>query len=257
MNDEKQQYTWIYGIVPAEASLDELEHRRARIKTEVWVVELGDLAAIAGDAPPENDAKALRDQALAHARVLEAAIIDSPVVPFRFGNVIPGGDEAVGEELLDARHDEFAERLEKFKDYVQMTLKVNYDEDAVLRQIVDSQPEIAQLREQSRQGDEFATRDARVRLGEMIGNALEQLRQRDAADILDHLKPVSAAAIADELENEFMVLNAPFLVDRARLSEFEDAVEQVAEERRSHMRATLLGPMPAYNFLDMEQPAWA
>lgn len=257
MNDEKQQNTWMYGIVPGGASLEELERRRGRIKADVWVVELGDLAAIVSDAPPENDAKALRDQALAHARVLEAAIIDAPVVPFRFGNVVPGGDEAVGKELLEARHDEFVQRLEKLKNYVQMTLKINYDEDAVLRQIVDSQPEIAQLRERSRQGDEVTTRDARVRLGEMISNALEQLRQMDASDILDHLKSVSVAAIADDLENEFMVLNAPFLVDRGRLSEFEDAVEEVAEERRSRMRFTLLGPMPAYNFLDVEQPAWA
>jgi hypothetical protein len=256
MNDEKQQ-TWIYGIVPGGAFLEELEQRGERINADVWLVELGDLAAIVSDAPPENDAKALRDQALAHARVLEAAIIDAPVVPFRFGNVVPGGDEAVGHELLEARHDEFASQLEKLKNYIQMTLKVNYDEDAVLRQIIESRPEIAQLREQSRQGGEVTTRGARVRLGEMIGNALQQLREKDASDILGDLKQVSVAAMADDLENEFMVLNAQFLVDRGRLSEFEDAVEEVAEGRRSRMRFTLLGPLPAYNFLDMEQPAWA
>jgi hypothetical protein len=257
MKDEKQQKVWIYGIVPGGASLEELERRRERINADVWVVELGDLAAIVGDAPPENDAKALRDQALAHGRVLEAAIIDAPVVPFRFGNVVPGGDEAVGNELLETRHDEFAQQLEKFKNYIQMTLKVNYDEDAVLREVIESQPEIARLREQSRQGDEVTTRDARVRLGEMISNALQELRQQDAADILDHLKPVSVAAIADDLENEFMVLNAPFLVDRGRLTKFGAAVEKVAEDRRGRIRFTLLGPIPAYNFLDVEQPAWA
>jgi hypothetical protein len=257
MNDENQQNTWIYGIVPAGVSLEELEQRRERINADVWVVELGDLAAIVSSAPAENDAKALRDQALAHARVLEAAIIDAPVVPFRFGNVVPGGDEVIGNELLQARHDEFAQQLEKLKNYIQMTIKINYNEDAVLRQIIDSQPEIAQLREQSREGDEVTTRGARVRLGEMISNALQQLRQKDASDIIDHLKPVSVAAIADDLENEFMVLNGPFLVDRGRLSEFEDAVEEVAEGRRSRMRVTLLGPLPAYDFLDAEQPAWA
>jgi hypothetical protein len=257
MNDQKQQNTWIYGIVPAGVSLEELERRRRRINADVWVVELGDLAAIISDAPPENDAKALRDQALAHARVLEAAITDAPVVPFRFGNVVPGGDDVVANELLEARHDEFARQLEKLQNYIQMTLKINYDEDAVLRQVIDSQPEIAQLREQSRQGDEVTTRGARLRLGEMISNALQRLRQRDASDILAQLKPVSVAAIADDLENEFMVLNAPFLVDRARLSEFEDAVEKMAEDRWSRMRVTLLGPIPAYDFLDVEQPAWA
>jgi hypothetical protein len=257
MTDEKQENMWIYGIVPAGASLQEVEQRRERINADVWVVELADLAAIVSDAPPEDDAKALRDQALSHARVLEAAIVDAPVVPFRFGNVVPGGDEAVGNQLLEARHDEFARQLEKFKNYVQMTLKVNYDEDAVLRRIIDSQPEIAQLRDQARQGDEATTHGARVRLGEMISNALQHLRERDASDILGELKPVSVASVADDLENEFMVLNVPFLVDRGRLSEFEAAVEKVAEGRGTGLRVTLLGPLPAYSFLDAEQPAWA
>jgi Gas vesicle synthesis protein GvpL/GvpF len=257
MNDSKQQNTWVYGIVPAGASLDEVESRQERIGVDVWVVELGDLAAIVGDAPSEDDAKALRGQALAHARVLEAAILDAPVVPFRFGNVVPGDDEAVGRELLESRHDEFMAQLEKLKNYVQVTVKVSFDEQAVLRQILESNPDVEQLREQARQGDEMTTRDARVQLGEMISNALEELRQKDASEIIERLKPVSAAALTEELESEYMVLNAPFLVERDRLSEFEDTLEEIAEERRSRLKFTLLGPMPAYNFLDVEQPAWA
>jgi Gas vesicle synthesis protein GvpL/GvpF len=257
MNDSKQQSTWVYGIVAAGVSLDEVESRQESIGVNVWVVELGDLAAIVGDAPSQDDARALREQALAHARVLEAAILDAPVVPFRFGNVVPGDDEAVGRELLESRHDEFAAQLEKLKNYMQVVVKVTYDEQAVLRQILETNSDIAQLREEARQGDELTTRDARVRLGEMIGNALEELRQKDASDIVERVKAVSAAAIAEELESEYMVLNAPFLVERDRLSEFEAALEEVAEERGGRMKFTLLGPMPAYNFLDVEQPAWA
>jgi hypothetical protein len=257
MNDSTQQNTWVYGITAAGASLDEVESRQKRIGVDVWVVELGDLAAIVGDAPSEDDAKALRTQALAHARVLEAAILDAPVVPFRFGNVVPGGDEAVGYELLESRHDEFAAQLEKLNNYMQLVVKVIYDEQAVLRQILETNPDIAELREQARQGDEVTMRGARVQLGEMIGNALEELRQKDASDIIEHLKPVSAAAIAEELESEYMVLNAPFLVERGQLPEFEAALEEIAEERVSRIKFTLLGPMPAYNFLDVEEPAWA
>lgn len=257
MTEEQQQNTWIYGIVPAGVSLDELEERRDRIKADVWLVEVDDLAAIAGPAPAEDDAEALRNQALAHAQVLEAAIADAPVVPFRFGNVVPGDDDAVGRDLLEARHDEFVHQLERLKDYVQMTLKASYNDEAVLTQIIDANPQIAELRSEAGQGDEVTTRDARVRLGEMIGNALEQLRQQDASELLESLKPVSAAAIAEDLESEFMVLNAPVLVERGRVSEFEQTVEQAARERQDRMRFRLLGPMPAYNFLDIEEPAWA
>ena len=253
MNDTEQN-TWIYGVVPAGAALEEIE-RRDNLP-EVWVVEAGDLGAIVGNPPGEN-AKATRDQALAHARVLEAAIIDAPVVPMRFGIVVPGGDEGVGSDLLDARHDELTRLLRKFEDRVQMTLKVTYDDDTALREIVESEPEAVQLREQARQGSELETRNARVRLGELISNALEQRRERDKIDIFERLKPVSIAAVDEAIETEFMILNAPFLIERDRIEEFEEAVDEVAHQRQDRMHFTLLGPMPAFNFLEVEEPAWA
>jgi hypothetical protein len=253
MNDEKKN-VWVYGVVPAGAALEELERRGDRLP-EVWVVEAGDLAAIVGDAP-QGDGKGTRNQALAHSRVLEAAVVDAPVVPFRFGIMVPG-DQEVGSDLLDAYHDQLAERLKKVEGRVQMTLKVYYDENALLREIVENEPEIAELREAMGEGPEEATRDVRVRLGELVNNAVEQRRQRDSADILERLKPVSLAAVDEALEKEFMVLNAPFLVERDRQQEFEEAVEEVAQERQERMRFRLLGPMPAYNFIDVEEPAWA
>jgi hypothetical protein len=254
MNENETRQTWIYGIVPASASLKELE-RRDRLP-EVSLVETGDLAAIIGEKP-EDDARATRDQALAHARVLEAAIVDAPVVPMRFGTIVEGGDEEVGGELLEAHQDEFSELLKRFENHVQMTLKVSYREDAVLREILDSEPEAAQLREQSRKGPESATRDAKVQLGELISTALEQRRERDSADILERLKPVSVSAVADPIESEFMAMNMPFLVERDQVEKFEDAVEEVAGERQARMEFVLRGPMPVFSFLEMEEPAWA
>jgi hypothetical protein len=253
MNDE-QQDVWVYGVIPASVRLNEVE-RRGQDLPDVWVVETGDLGAIVGKAP-QNDEKGTRDQALAHARVLEAAVVDAPVVPFRFGVIVPSDNE-VGSDLLEANHDALAQHLERIDDRLQMTLKVYYRDDALLREIVENEPEIAQLREQMRDGSEEATRDVRVRLGELISNAVEQRRQVDAPEIVEHLKPVSLGAVDEGLEREFMVLNVPFLVERERQHEFEGAVEEVAKERQERMRFRLLGPMPPYNFIDVEQPAWA
>jgi Gas vesicle synthesis protein GvpL/GvpF len=253
MNEEKQRI-WVYGIVPLDASLEELERRRDRLP-EVWVVENGELAAIVGKAP-DGDGKGTRDQALAHARVLEAAVVDAPVVPCRFGIMVPG-DQAVDADLLEPYRDEFAQLLKRVESRIQMTLKVYYNEDVVLREIVDKEPEIAQLRKQMGEGPEEATRNIRARVGELVYNAVEQRRERDSADILERLKPASVAAVMEGLEKEFMLLNTPFLVERDRQQEFEDAVEEVAQERRERMHFRLLGPMPAYNFIDVEEPAWA
>ena len=252
--DQKRETVWLYGVVPAGAKLEELKRRRDRLPSDIRTIEIDDLAVIVGDPPPENDAKALRDQALAHARVLEAAVVDTPVVPFRFGMVVE--DSGIGSEVLAARHDELAQTLEQVKDDFQFTVKAEYLEDVVLGEIIESQPTIAQLREQTRGLDEDATRDARVRLGELVSLALEEVRQRDASAIIERLKPVAVSFTIEPLESEFMVVNAPFLVERRRGEEFEDAVASVADEHAHHMHFTLLGPMPAYNFVGTGGPAW-
>jgi hypothetical protein len=251
--DEKQEQTWLYGVIPAGVKLKELRRRRDRLPGDVRVEEFRDLAAIVSHAPGE-DAKAIRDQALAHARVLEVAVLDAPVVPFRFGTVLPDG--AVGTDLLEPWHDQLAQLLESVKDVVQMTLKATYREDVALREIVDSNPEIARLRELTRGTDEMVTRDSRVRLGELISIALEEWRQRDAVAIFDRLNSLAVVSRIDALESEFMVLNAPFLVERSRMEDFEDAAGAVADEQVDRMSMTLHGPMPAFDFIGEGQMPW-
>lgn len=244
---------WVYGVVPASSSLEALESRDDL--PEVWLVETDELAAIVGEAP-EDDAKATRNQALAHARVLETAVRDAPVVPFRFGILAPSDDE-VGSKVLEGRHDELTRLLEKLDGVVQMTVKAYYHEDALLREILEREPEIAELRDATREGSAEATRNERVRLGELVNKAIAQRRDRDSSDVMQRLEPVVVAAQPQPPEKELMVLNASMLVERERREEFEAAVEEVAQERRPRMHFKLLGPMPAYHFLDTEEPSWA
>ena len=250
---EERPRVWVYGVVSADAQLEQLESRDDL--PEVWLVEAGDLAAIVGDVP-EDDAKATRNQALAHSRVLETAVRDAPVLPFRFGIMCPT-DNDVASGILEERHDQLADVLGRLEDVVQMVLKVYYDEEAVLREILEAEPEIAQLRDATRERPEAVTRNERVRLGELINNAILQRRERDSADLLESLESVVVGVDPQPPEKELMVVNAPFLVERARLEEFDQAVEEVAEERVERMHFKLLGPMPAYNFLGTEEPAAA
>jgi hypothetical protein len=250
----EKERSWIYGVVPAGVDLAELDKRQERIGTEVWLVERGDLAAIASE-PPSEDAKGTRDRALAHARILEAVIVDAPVVPFRFGTIVPGGDDAVGDQLLAEREDELKGLLDRFRDHVQMTVKASYDEEGVLRDIVNSDKRISELRKQAKQGDEIATRDVRVALGELISQTLEARREKAAHELLEQIKPHCVDVATERLENEFMIINAPCLVERSKQGDFEKAVSELADENTELMQFSLIGPMPAYNFIETGEPA--
>ena len=242
--------TYVYGIVRAGASLDAFE--RDDGLPQVRLVEAGDLAALVSDSPE----RATRDSVLGHGRVLEAALEGSPVVPLRYGLVLTDED-AVRSEILEARHDELAQLLERFDGRVQMTLKVYYREDAVVAAILAEEPELARLRDAVRGQPEEASYKERVRLGELLNKAIEKRRTNDGKEILEGLRPLAEAVGLEGPEDELMVAHVAFLLKRDQLGEFDATLEGIAEERAELMRFRLIGPMPAYHFIEFQEPAWA
>jgi hypothetical protein len=242
---------YVYGIVRAGTSLRALD-RAEQDGPEVRLVESDDLAALVSDSPEE----ATRELVLAHGRVLAAALESSPVVPLRFGMVVTTED-AVRDEILEGHRDELAELLERFEGLVQLTLKVYYHEDAVVAEILAADPQAASLREALQDQPEDLTYKQRVALGERLNATIEKRRVADGEQILEPLKPLAEAISLEPPDDELMVAHVVMLLDQDRVPEFESTVESLAQERVELMRFRLLGPMPAYNFIDFQEPAWA
>jgi hypothetical protein len=241
--------TYVYGIVRAGAALKSLHD--AEELPDVRLIESGDIAALVSAGPE----RAAREVVLGHGRVLEAALDGSPVVPLQFGMVLTD-DDAVRNEILEGHHDELAELLDRLEGRVQMTLKVYYHEDAIVADVLTSDPKLVELREAIQGRSEDETRNQRIKLGEGINAAMDQRRQQDGQEILDRLKPLADAVALEPPEDELMVAHVAFLLQRDRLEEFDAAVEEIARPQVELMRFRLLGPMPAYNFIDLKEPAW-
>src|SRR5918911_4153431 len=156
--------TVVYGIVPAETPLDRAPTGIAG--ASVGRVEAGGLAALV--SPIEGDElRATRRDLLSHSAVLEHAVAAGPVLPLRFGIVLRDED-AVVRELLEPRRDELAGLLRRFERLVELRVKAFYVEEAVLREILRSDPAIARLNEATRGASDAAAQPQRVRLGEAV-----------------------------------------------------------------------------------------
>ena len=244
------QGTYVYGIVRAGARLDSVAAAEDGLP-EVRLIEAGDIAALVSAGPE----RATREIVLGHGRVLEAMLEGSPVVPLRFGMVLTD-DDAVRDEILEAHHDELAELLDRLDGRVQMTLKVYYHEDVVVAEILSENAKLAKLRAAIQGLSEDESRKQRIQLGEGINAAMDKRRLSDGKEILERLRPLADAVALEPPEDELMVAHVAFLLQRDRLNEFDAAVEQIAEPNVELMRFRLLGPMPAYNFIDLKEPAW-
>jgi len=206
------------------------------------LVEAGELAAVVGQVPTERPLGRAADLR-AHDRVIADLVAAGvPVLPMRFGAVV-ADEEAVVEELLRPNDAEFGEALATLAGRVQYTVRAEYEQEPVLRQLLASRPDIRRLRDKA--GADSA---GQVRLGQVIVQALEELRPADAAGLLSDLIGTVDVHLHEPSAPE-EVLHAAFLVDVSHAPAFERRVEKAAAERAGRVRMRLVGPTAAYDFV--------
>ena len=213
----------------------------------------GGLAAVVTDAAGETRAAALMRR---HWDVLEAVAASATVVPVQFGTAM-AGDDAVASEFLAPRREQLQAQVAALDGKVQLSVKGSYDEERLLRSVVEGSPAVARLREQVRGLSEAAGRYERIKLGELVAAEVERLRERDASRLHEQLDPLAVATSREPAGGLQAAVNSAFLVERGRMPEFARAVEAAAAELGDRVELRLLGPLPPYSFVAEEAPAWA
>jgi hypothetical protein len=235
---------YVYGVVPAGCELPDGLTGLADARVEL--VERDRLAALVSDVTTDRPL-GTREDLLAHERVVDTVAASATVLPMRFGGVLDRS--AVAEELLGEHETELAAALDELDGRVQYTVKARYERDVVLREVVEADPEITELRERTRDKPEDASYEDRVRLGELVVRAIEDRAQRDGAALHERLAGLAVGAATHETTEPEEVLNSAFLVERDRVREFDQAVDQLGAEYAGRVRFRLIGPLAPYDFV--------
>jgi hypothetical protein len=246
--EEQVVPVYVYGLIRAGTQIpDDLPGLGP--SGRVSVVEHGDIAAIVSDIPLDRPL-GTRNDLLAHEAVVDTVAANDAVVPMRFPAVT--AEDAVVEELLAPNEEHFLTVLDELEGRVQFTLKGRYVEDSVLGEVLQGNAEIRALQDKISELPEDASYYDRVRLGELVVKVLEQQREGDGEQILSRLEPFAVSIVANQPGAPEDVVNAAFLVERDRLREFDDAVENVGEELDGRIKLRLLGPQAPYDFVPAE-----
>ncbi|MCO5998038.1 GvpL/GvpF family gas vesicle protein [Actinoallomurus rhizosphaericola] len=236
---------YVYGILPGDVELT--PDARGLRDHEVDLVRHGDIAALVSDIDLGGPIGRPEDLT-AHERLLDGAAVEVPVLPMRFGAVLTSR-EAVERELLAANHDQFLAALDEIEGRVEYIVKGRYEERAVLREIMSENPDAAGLLEQIRDRPEELTRDARIRLGEFINQAISAKRDADTQWAAQALSEYAQASVPRRPTHPEDAVQVAFLVETDRRSEFERAVAKIAEEWQGRVDLRLLGPTAPYDFV--------
>jgi hypothetical protein len=242
----EDQALYVYGVVGKSQLPQRLADRGLRL------VRSGGVGALVAEMP-DSPVTTTRRNLLAHADIVEDAFAWTTILPMRFGVVFPD-DNSVRESVLDANRELLETLLARHEPTAELSLKASYDEDAVLVELMAQSARLARLRERYRVAP---TMDAGMALGEEVAAGLGARRDRDAARVLDALGPLALDVRVGDVAVEGGVVNFAFLVDKGRLDEFDERLEDLSRQLSPPIRFKLVGPLPPYSFVDVPLPVAA
>ena len=164
---QQQKGIYVYGILPADIEVavgipGVGEHpgllRDVRFNGLAALISEVDLSGRLGSP----------DDLRTHREILDATAAEVPVLPLRFGTILPSED-AVAEDLLVAHQDEFTAALDQLEGRTEFQVKGRYVKDAVLGEVLSQDKQAAGLQDATHGKDPDAARNARIELGKAVG----------------------------------------------------------------------------------------
>jgi len=214
-----------------------------------------------GDFDEENLKKNLGDmdwvkeRVISHEQVLEAAMADSCVVPFKFATLF--NSEGNLKRMLARNAPLLKEALRKLEGHEEWGVKIYCGLDALRatlaqdKEILDKEKEIGS----SSPGKAFILRKKQEeRLNQMLNAKINECGHAS----FDRLRELCAGARINRLlpeevteKKEEMILNAAFLISRNAVQAFMEAVDALkARHGDNGLSFDCTGPWPPYNFCD-------
>ncbi|MEU8272309.1 GvpL/GvpF family gas vesicle protein, partial [Sphaerisporangium sp. NPDC049002] len=138
-------------------------------------------------------------------------------------------------------------------DVTRLGLGEHYVEGTVLMEVLQEQPEARRLREEIRDLPEEATWDARIRLGEIINQAIEAKRDADTQTLAEGLAPHAVAIVIREPTHEEDAAHLAVLVETGRQDDFEEALNEFGRRWADRVTLRLLGPQAPYDFVTTQR----
>lgn len=239
---------YVYGVVAGEARLPSTEGIGGQ---PIRAVAGPDgVAGVVSHLDDDQELRLGRDEVLTHSRVLGDVMGVGPVLPMRLGIVMADEDE-VRERLLDPHAGELVEQLEQFRGKFEADVRVVYEEDALMREVVSVNPQVAQLRQAIHGRDPDATYYERIQLGQLVSETVERIREADAENLMSALRQVSLEQNVSPPAHERVALNAAFLLDQAGSKQFDEVLEAIAKGQAGRLRFRYTGPLPPHSFVEL------
>jgi len=190
-----------------------------------------------------------RENALAHEHVIETVMKTHTIIPMSFGTVFRTDDDI--REVLKSIYASLKDVLKQMSGKLEFGLKVNWDRDRIIEELKEDDEEIRRFHQEITRKHLQSTYLARMQLGRMIDKSLAERSGLYVRDIYEALRSCCVASRDNKPIGDKMIMNAAFLVERQRETEFDAVVNKIARKYGNRLNFKYTGPWPPYNFVNI------
>ena len=242
---------YIYGIIRANQKRDFGPIGIGGRGDLVYTLHFQDLAVIISDSPIIKY-PVTRDNAISHQQVLEKALPEFTILPVRFCTI--GEEEGViVEKVLKNRYQEFIDLIAGLEGKIELGVRAFWpDMDAIFAETIEENPPIKQLKNKlSKETNIQRQYSGKIKIGQMVKEALEEKKVKEAKELLEILKPLSLDFRENQCYGDMNLVNAAFLVAKAREPEFDQKMQELEKVYGERKKLKYIGPVPPYNFVEV------
>ena len=215
---------------------------------EVHTICFDDIAAVVSNSPIKKYSVS-RENTLSHERAIEEVMKEYTVLPVRFATITE--DEEKVKKILEKEYGKFKDLLNKMKDKKELGLKAIFNEDVIYKDILEKYKEIRILKEKVAVLPSEKTYFKRAEIGEMVEAALQREKEIYKKDILDALHLLAAEVKTNSSYWELMIVNAAFLVQKDKETEFDQKVNELGAKYSNNIKFKYIGKVPPFNFVNL------
>lgn len=239
---------YVYGIIEARDTVNFGKMGIGGTGEMVYTIHYNDIAAVVS----KTDVYIFdptRENALAHEHVIETVMKAFTIIPMSFGTVFRTDDDI--REVLRSIYVSLKDVLKQMAGKVEFGLKVNWDRDQVIEELKREDEEIHRFNHEITRKHLQSTYLARMQLGRMIDKAMVERSAQYVREIYDTLRSVCVASRDNKPIGDKMIMNAAFLIDREKETDFDEAVNKIARKFGDRLNFKYTGPWPPYNFVNI------
>jgi len=245
---------YIYGVLSSDKELFFDPHEVAACE-KIYTIAYQDISAVVSDSEIV-DYTHMRKDALAmllvrHQKAIEMIMgLRHTIIPMRLGTFAKDAGEV--EHILECGYSIIKDIFSKIADMIEIDVTATLSNfTSVLKEIGEGE-DIKEFKERLMAAPGGVTVDDQMKVGLMVKDELDKVRNGYSRAIQDALKGVSEAFKTHELMDDKMAANIAFLINRVKRGDFETKVEELNIGFNEDLNFRCVGPLPPYSFYTLE-----